>query len=87
MQPRWARPVIPICSVFLNRDALRKELRRLLSEEAAVRMQSSVLFQEDARFDSEITASLAMLTEKPVYELNYPGDPNIAATVIKDLLR
>jgi len=87
MQPRWARPVIPICTVFLNRDALRKELRRLLSEEAAVRMQSSVLFQEDARFDSEITASLAMLTEKPVYELNYPGDPNIAATVIKDLLR
>ena len=87
MQARWARPVMPIGCVFLNRDAQRKELRRLSPEESALQLRRSLLFQEDARFDAQITQALTALTQKPVYELNYPGDPNIAAGVIQELLR
>lgn len=87
MQARWARPVMPIGSLFLNRDAQRNELRRLVPGEATAKLRNSLLFHEDSRFDAQITEALTALAQMPAYELNYPRDPNIAAGVIQELLR
>jgi hypothetical protein len=87
MQPRWARPLAPVCSIFLNRGAARKELLPLAPDETISRLREFLLFREDAGFDLQISSTLAALVEKPIYQLNYPNDPGIAAVVIEELLR
>lgn len=87
LQPRRARPVTPVCSLFLERGlAGETELRRISSQEALSRLRDCSLFSEDARFDEGITTALTMLSGKPIYSLRYARDPNVAATVIGEML-
>jgi len=88
LQPSRAGRVTPVCSLFLARGGARDtELRRLTTEDAISRLRDCMLFDEDARFDEQITTALTSLAEKPVYDLRYGSDPKIAAGVIAELLR
>jgi hypothetical protein len=88
MQPRRARPVTPVCSLFLNRGAAENpELIRLTPQEAVSRIRDCTLFNEDARFDKQVSAALTTLAAKPIYDLRYGSDPKLAATVIEEILR
>jgi hypothetical protein len=46
-----------------------------------------VLFEEDARFELQITTALNALANEPVYVLQYGNDPGIAAGYIEKMLR
>jgi hypothetical protein len=86
LQTRQARRVIPVCSVFLERrTACEPQLREISREDVASRLRDSLLFNEDERFDSQITAALSALAGLPGYSLQYGGDPKIAATFIEKL--
>lgn len=88
MQSRRARPVTPVCSLFLNRGASREtELKKLTAEQAVSRLRSCMLFNENASFDEQITTALTALATKPIYDLRYGDDPKLAATVIEEMLR
>ena len=87
LQPRWARPVTPVCSLFLERGlAGETQLRRISSQEALSRLRDCSLLNEDARFDKQITTALSMLSAKPIYSLRYARDPKVASTVIGKML-
>lgn len=87
LQARLAQPVIPVCSLFLDRGATREpQLREISQEDAVSRLRDCMLFNEDARFDAQITAALSALAGKPVYNLQYGSDPKIAATFIEKML-
>jgi hypothetical protein len=88
LQARRARPVIPLCSLFLNRGATGEpKLQEVSPEESILRLRECMLFNEDARFDGQITAALNALSRVPAYELQYGSDPKIAATFIERMLR
>jgi len=88
LQARRARPVSPVCCLFLDRRATTKtELEKITREEAVSRLGDCMLFNEDARFDGQINAALRALAERPVYNLRYGSDPKIAAVVIEEMLR
>ena len=88
LQSRRARPVTPVCALFLNRGAAREaELRRITPEEAVRRLSDCMLFNEDARFDAQITKAFTALAAKPIYDLRYGRDPKMAAAVIEEMLR
>jgi hypothetical protein len=89
LQPPRASPVIPVCSLFLNRTDYECEplLRAITNEEAASRLRNCMLFNEDKRFGAQITTALDALMSTPVYELQYGSDPAIAATFIQRLLQ
>ena len=88
LQAPEAHPINPICSVFLERRlSCELKLQEIGREDALPRLQDSLLFDEDARFDAQTHAALRALVQKPAYNLQYDSDPNIAARVIKDLLR
>ena len=88
MQPSEARPIQPVCSLFLNRDAgCKTELREIQPEEAELWLRASVLFEEDPDFEEQISSAIRCLTEKPVYELRYDSDPAIAAAYIEKMVR
>jgi hypothetical protein len=88
LQARLAQPATPVCTLFLDRGATRDtELTRITPEEAVSRLRECMLFNEDARVDTQVTAALTALAEQPVYNLQYGSDPKIAATVIEEMLR
>jgi hypothetical protein len=88
LQARLAQPVIPVCSLFLDRGATcQPQLMEITQEDALSRLRDCVLFSEDARFDPQITAALTALAGKPVYNLQYGTDPKIAAAFIEQMLR
>lgn len=92
LQARWARPVTPVCSLFLDRKDDRKvdcetRLKKIEPADAVIRLRDSMLFNEDSDFDLQISAALNALSAAPVYELQYGGDPRIAANFIEKLLR
>jgi hypothetical protein len=88
LQARRAQPVIPVCSLFLDRRATREpQLREMSQEDAVLRLRDCMLFSEDARFDAQINAALTALAGKPVYNLQYGSDPKIAASFIEKMLR
>jgi hypothetical protein len=88
LQSRRAQPVTPVCSLFLNRGAAREtELKRLTPERAVSRLRDCMLFNEDSRFDEQISSALAALAEKPIYDLHYGEDPKLAAAVTEEMLR
>lgn len=88
LQPGRARPVTPVCSLFLDRGGARDpELRRLGSADALSRLRDCMLFDEDARFDEQSNTALTLLAEKPAYDLRYGSDPKIASQVIAEMLR
>jgi hypothetical protein len=87
LQPRLARPVSPVCGLFLNRNTTgENELTRTTEGEALSRLRDCLLFDEDNRFDAQITEALTALAAIPIYNLRYREDPKIAAGVIKRLL-
>ena len=89
LQPRWASPVIPVCSLFLSRTLHECEplLRAIPNDDAASRLRGCMLFNEDKRFRTQITTALDALRSTPAYELQYGSDPAIAAAFIKRLLQ
>lgn len=87
LQARLARPVTPVCGLFLNRNTTsEKELKRIPAEEALPRLHECLLFDEDERFDTQIGAALTSLAAIPIFNLHYGEDPQIAAAVITELL-
>jgi hypothetical protein len=87
LQPHLARPLTPVCGLFLDRSAtVEKELTRISTAEALSRLHDCLLFGNDAQFDAQISAALAALSSIPIYNLRYREDPKIAAGVIKELL-
>jgi len=88
LQPRRARPVIPVCCILLDRGTTRKpQLREIAREDAVSRLRDCMLFNEDTRFDAQVAAALIALAGMPVYNLQYGSDPRIAATFIEKMLR
>jgi len=88
LQARWARPVIPVCSLFLKRGASGEpRLSEMPREEVSSRLRECMLFNEGPRFDAQITAVLTALAAEPVYNLQYGSDPEIAASFIEKILR
>lgn len=87
LQRRLARPVSPVCGLFLNRNTTcENELTRIAAGETLSRVRDYLLFDEDNRFGSQITVALTALAAIPIYNLRYGEDPKIAAGVIKELL-
>ena len=87
LQAHLARPLTPVCSLFLNRNAANKpELTRMTPAEAFSQLRECLLFDEDERFDAQITNALTALTTVPIFNLRYDEDPKTAANVIKALL-
>jgi hypothetical protein len=88
MQSRTARPLTPVCSLFLDRGTARKtELRKITPDEAVSRLRDCMLFNEDDRFEEQTTEALTALAAKPIYDLRYDNDPKCAAAVIEEMLR
>ncbi len=82
-----ARPLTPVCALFLNRNAAQdKELTRITTAEAFSRLHGCLLFDEDERFDAQISRALSAVSAIPMYDLRYGEDPQIAAGVIQELL-
>jgi hypothetical protein len=87
-QSREAKPVTPICSLFLVRGTARKaRLKQITPEEAVSRLSDCMLFNEDDRFDTQIATALTALAAKPIYDFRYGDDPKIAANLIEEMLR
>jgi hypothetical protein len=87
-QSREAKPVTPVCSLFLNRGTSREpELKQIKPEEAISRLRDCMLFNEDDRFEAQTVAALTALAAKPIYDFRYGDDPQIAANLIEEMLR
>jgi hypothetical protein len=87
LQARWAEPVIPVCSIFLNRGAANEpRLTQIAFEDAAVRLRGCMLFEEDSQFDTQIKEAINALAAKPAYILQYDSDPKTAAAFIRKML-
>jgi hypothetical protein len=88
LQAPRACPVIPVCSLFLDRGtAFEPQLKEIMREDAVSRLRDCILFHEDPRFDAQITAALTALAGKPVYTLRYGDNPKIVATFIEKMLQ
>jgi len=88
LQAPRAQPVLPVCSIFLDRgSSCEPQLREITQEDAVSRLRDCMLFIEDERFDSQIATALTALAGKPAYSLQYGSDPRIAATLIAKMLR
>ena len=88
LQSGRTRPVTPVGALFLNRGAAREaELKEITPEEAVLRLSDCLLFNEDARFDTQITSAFTALASRPIYDLRYGNDPKMAADVIEEMLR
>jgi hypothetical protein len=87
LQSRWAAPIEPACTVFLDRVAAGKpRLDRISKEQATAKLRSNVLFEENAEFALQIMSSIDALSEKPAYNITYANDPKIAAEIIGKIL-
>lgn len=87
LQPRWAKPVIPVCSVFLDRSiAGEPQLTQISREDAARRLRDYMLFEEDSRFDAQVDEAISALAARPAYNLQYDSNPQIAAAFIRTML-
>jgi hypothetical protein len=88
LQSPRARPVAPVCSLFLHRGCTREtELRRITAHEAALHLRDCTLFEEDKRFDGQRAAAISALVQAPVYDLRYGPNPKAAVEVIWEMLR
>ena len=88
MQSPEARPVMPVCSLFLDRQSGgRTELRQVSHDEALSLLRECVLFEERSEIEEQISSALHSLAEKPVYQLRYDSDPALAARYLEKMLR
>jgi hypothetical protein len=83
-----ARPVIPVCCVFLEREATTVTpcLSPLSSIELSQRLADNELFKDDDRFAQQHAAVFNALESLPTYHLRYGCDPAVAAVFLRDLL-
>ena len=87
LQSRWAKPVVPVCSVFLDRStASEPQLTQISPEDATSRLRDCMLFEEDFRFEAQVEEAISALAAKPAYELKYDSNPKTAATFIRKML-
>jgi hypothetical protein len=87
LQSRWARPVIPVCSLFLDRSTSSEpQLTQISPEDATSRLRDCVLFEEDSRFEAQVEEAISALAAKPAYNLKYDSNPKTAATFIRKML-
>jgi hypothetical protein len=87
LQARWAEPVVPVCSIFLNRGAASEpRLTQIAHEDAAARLLGCMLFEEDSQFDTQTSEAINALAAKPAYILDYDSDPKTAAACIRKML-
>lgn len=87
LQSRWAHSVGPACSLFLERGVTSTPiLTNISGEDAAFRLRESVVFEEEPRFDRQISAAVQALAAKPAYVLKYDHDPKTAAVFIRKML-
>lgn len=87
LQSRRAKPVIPVCSVFLDRTiAGESQLMQVSREDAARRLRDYMLFEEDSRFDARVDEAINALAARPAYNLQYDSNPQIAAAFIRTML-
>jgi hypothetical protein len=87
LQSRWAKPVIPVCSLFLDRSTSSEpQLTQISPEDAASRLRDCMLFEEDSRFDAQVEEAISALAAKPAYDLKYNSNPKTAATFIRKML-
>ncbi len=87
LQSRWAKPVIPVCSLFLDRSASSEpQLTQISPENAATRLRDCMLFEENPRFDAQVEEAISALAAKPAYDLKYDSNPKTAATFIRKML-
>jgi hypothetical protein len=87
LQSRWAKPVMPVCTLFLDRNtASEPQLTQISPEDASSRLRDCVLFEEDSRFDGQVEEAIGALVAKPSYNLKYDSNPKTAATFIRKML-
>jgi hypothetical protein len=87
LQSRWAKPVMPVCTLFLDRNtASEPQLTQISPEDASSRLRDCVLFEEDSRFDGQVEEAIGALGAKPSYNLKYDSNPKTAATFIRKML-
>ena len=83
-----ARPAIPVCCVFLERQTAGElTLSRLSRPELSKRLDGLAAFQDDARFETQRAAVLKALEALPAYNLVFANDPVAAAECFPGLLR
>lgn len=88
LQSRWAKSITPACSLFLERGAgCETQLQEISQDDAASRLQDSILYEDDPRFAAQTLAAVTGLAAKPAYSLRYDTDPKIAAAFIEKMLR
>jgi hypothetical protein len=79
-------PFKPCCCVFLNRNAGGGvSVAPLGLPSLRKRLNQSLLFDEDVRFDVQQNAVLDILAQLPAYEISYAGDPAVIITAINTL--
>jgi hypothetical protein len=82
-----ANSVTSVSCVFLERGATSvPRLTPLSRVESSRRLQESLLFKDDERFEAQESAALRTLTLVPAYHLAYGNDPAEAAALFPSLL-
>jgi len=80
-------PVIPVSCVFLERGgASAPRLTPLNSVESFRRLEESVPFRDDQRFEAQRSAAFTALARVPACRLAYGNDPAVAAPFFRNLL-
>jgi hypothetical protein len=87
LQAAQARPVSPVCCIFLERQATSIPcLSPLSCNELSRRLAEDVLFKDDDRFAQQHAMVFNALERLPAYHLAYGSDPAIAATYLRKIL-
>ena len=83
-----ARPVVPVCCVFLERaTAGQMTLSRLSPSAVPHRLNGLSPFREDDRFELQRASVFDALAALPIYDLKFVNDPAAAAECFRGLLR
>jgi hypothetical protein len=86
-QAARARPVEPVCCVYLGRkSAPEPRLSPVSAAESSRRLSENLPFKDDDRFNAQRAHVLNSLANLPAYQLDYASDPAIAAVFLRDLL-
>lgn len=80
-------PVIPVSCIFLERGAASApRLTPLGSAEFSRRLEKSLSFRDDERFESQRSAAFSALARVPACRLAYGNDPAAVAPFFRNLL-
>jgi hypothetical protein len=86
-QAARARPIEPVCCVYLARtSAPEPRLSSVSGAELSQRLSENLPFKDDDRFNAQCSCILNSLVKLPAYHLDYGSDPAVAAVFFHDLL-